>query len=490
MNFTSLAFLFLFLPITAIVYYIIPKQKTGLRNTWLLLTSLGFYAWGEPVYVLLLLASIVVNYFMGLWIEKYAGSKKGKGLVALGVALNVVTLCIFKYGQAILSGIGYVIRHDFSSLNIVLPLGISYYTFQAISYLVDIYRRKAPAQRNVLGTGLYLALFIKLVQGPLVKYHEFERQMHDRVHSIDRFSQGVCRFAVGAAKKTILASALSTLVSEAFGAAPGELSVVLAWAGAFGYLLQIYFDFSGYTDMAIGLGLMFGFDVPENFNYPYIAKSVGEYWRRWHMTLGAWFRDYVYYPLTLGPAIKMRKVFTNKFSRKAGMVAQNVFTLLIIWSLTGIWHGNTVNYLLWGLINFAFILWETLRKPIEENAKHKALGWAYTFLVALLTKPLVVASSLPTAINYYAAMFGLMGNALVDAGTLFWLRESALYLAVGTLFAFPTFKRLQSRLENNRKPWARNAYGVGYMVTIAMLMIISVALVLSSGYSPFIYQNF
>ncbi|MBR2769207.1 MAG: MBOAT family protein, partial [Solobacterium sp.] len=300
-----------------------------LRNIWLLLASLVFYAWGEPVFIFLMILSICVNYLFGRWVEKHNKKTKspaGKRIVALACVFNLGILFVFKYLAWILS----MLRIDAGSLaGLPLPIGISFYTFQALSYVIDVYKGKDKAQKSIIDVGLYISFFPQLIAGPIVRYGTISRQLKSREHSWDKFSAGVWRFTIGLAKKILIANQVAQIADLAFsltssnpglgyatGAAsgPSELSVGLAWAGAFAYMLQIYFDFSGYSDMAIGLGKMFGFEFNENFNYPYISKSISEYWRRWHISLGEWFRDYLYYPLSLGPAIKLRKQFDKQGS--------------------------------------------------------------------------------------------------------------------------------------------------------------------------------
>lgn len=330
MVFSEVVFCFLFLPLLLILYYI-PGLKMFYKNLILLIASLLFYAWGEPRYVLLLILSVVFNYFMGLSLEVQStnDAKRRKFLLGLAVFVNLLMLVIFKYLTFIMGNINEIL-HTNINFHVKLPIGISFYTFQAISYLVDVYRGQ-KAQRNVMNVGLYLALFPQLVAGPIVRYKTIEYEINYRKENFEEFSKGVCRFIIGLCKKIILADSVAIIANICFEDAK-SLSVPMAWLGAIAFTFQIYYDFSGYSDMAIGLGNMFGFHFPENFNYPYCAHSVRDFWRRWHLSLSSWFRDYVYIPLG-GSKCNKKRLLWNLF---------------IVWSLTGIWHGANWTFVVWG----------------------------------------------------------------------------------------------------------------------------------------------
>lgn len=347
MVFSNAVFLFLFLPITLLIYYSPLCKSIEFKNAWLLLVSLVFYAWGEPVYILLMLFSICTNWYFGRLVSVCPKSKKGKKIVAVSCIYNLGILFIFKYFAWLLRSF-CLISEESMLATLALPIGISFYTFQALSYVIDIYRGKEQAQKSLLNVGLYIAFFPQLIAGPIVRYSTISEQMRERRHNFDLLAEGAWRFGIGLSKKILLANQLAVVAKAAFGRETGELSVILAWGGALAFMLQIYFDFSGYSDMAIGLGKMFGFEFPENFNYPYISCSITEYWRRWHISLGEWFRDYLYYPLALGPAVRLRKAVAKRFGRKAAGMISSAFILLAVWMATGVWHGANWTFLIWG----------------------------------------------------------------------------------------------------------------------------------------------
>ncbi|MDD3926872.1 MAG: MBOAT family protein, partial [bacterium] len=345
MLFSSSVFIFLFLPVTILVYYALIKNRP-LQNILLLIVSLLFYAWGEPWFVFVMIGSIISNWFFGLLIDKHRDSPaKVKFLLVAMLAFNLSVMFIFKYLVFALVNINGLLKTHITVPDITLPIGISFFTFQAMSYVLDVYRKKGDVQINPLNVGLYISFFPQLIAGPIVRYQTIAEMINGRKENFDDFSQGVCRFIVGLAKKILLANTLALVADKAFSLPAGELSVTFAWLGAIAYAFQIFFDFSGYSDMAIGLGKMFGFHFDENFNYPYISKSVSEFWRRWHISLGTWFRDYVYFPLG-GSRVTSR-----------GRLVLNLF---IVWLLTGIWHGANWTLIIWGLYYFVFITTEKL----------------------------------------------------------------------------------------------------------------------------------
>lgn len=346
MVFSSTIFLFLFLPLTVIIYYNPFIQGRRFRNIFLLLASIFFYAWGEPFFVLLMLVEICVGWFIGIKIENSFEAASRKKYLTYGVVFHVGLLFIFKYLGFIVREAGIFLYQDLSWFQIPLPIGISFFTFQLLSYLFDVYYRKSHAQRNVLNLGLYISFFPQLIAGPIVRYDVIENQIQHRKEHLYGFSEGMIRFIYGLAKKVLIANYIAQIADNIFDAGV-PLSVGTAWLGAIAYTLQIYFDFSGYSDMAIGLGRMFGFCFPENFNYPYISNSVTEFWRRWHMSLSSWFRDYVYIPLG-GNRVPVRRW---------------VFNLFIVWALTGLWHGANWTFLCWGLYYFIILLLEKKLNP-------------------------------------------------------------------------------------------------------------------------------
>jgi D-alanyl-lipoteichoic acid acyltransferase DltB (MBOAT superfamily) len=494
MVFSNSVFLFLFLPITLLVYYFPPmREHTDLRNIWLLFVSLGFYAWGEPLYVFLMILSIAVNYFLGRKVEahrKQDGGVFGKRIIALACVYNLGMLFIFKYLSWISSlifGAEFAKEH-FAGLS--LPIGISFYTFQALSYVIDIYRGKAEAQKSILNTGLYIAFFPQLIAGPIVRYDSIAEQLLNRVHTKEKFADGAWRFTIGLSKKLLLANQLAVIVDVAFAREPSERSVVLAWGGALCFMLQIYFDFSGYSDMAIGLGKMFGFEFSENFNYPYISKSITEYWRRWHISLGEWFRDYLFYPLSMGPAVKLRRKLKDKVSRKTSAVIASVFSLFIVWLATGVWHGANLTFVVWGLIQFVFIVWEQYRKPLKNKRLGAWIGFVSTFFFIMVSKVIFNASSLTQAFHYYGSMLHLQGNAWYDEYGLYWLSQYKVFIIVGFVLAFPVVEAITKRIRGTENKGLIAVNSVVQLVCMSGCLILDIVYAVVGGYNPFIYFNF
>lgn len=502
MVFSNSVFLFLFLPITLILYYIPPlKNKISVRNIWLLFVSLAFYAWGEPIYILLMVLSIIANYFFGRWVEKHNKKTKspvGKTIVALACIFNLGILFIFKYLSWILK-----MFTDGGGLNLSLPIGISFYTFQALSYVIDVYRGKDEAQKSIINVGLYISFFPQLIAGPIVRYGSIAEQLKNRVHTWEKFSAGVWRFCIGLAKKVLIANHVAQIADLAFSltssnpgygyavgiaTGPADLSVALAWAGAIAFMLQIYFDFSGYSDMAIGLGKMFGFEFNENFNYPYVSKSITEYWRRWHISLGEWFRDYLYYPLSLGPAIKIRKKAVEAgMSRKTAGIVSTAFVLFIVWMSTGIWHGANWTFVVWGLIQFVFIFWEQYRKPMKNKKIGAAIGFITTFLVVLITKVIFKSESMTQAFQYYAAMLHVNGNMVWDNLATYWINQYKVSLILGLVFCFPVIPKINVQVSGKK---IEKAWEVVKLLFMIIIFVMSASYVIGGGYNPFIYFNF
>lgn len=382
MVFSSLIFIFIFLPLVLVSYYIAPKR---LRNTIILLASLIFYAWGEPVYILLIMVSILINYIGALLIGKYISDKeKSKFIFITLLLIDISILFFFKYYGFAIESLGSILGLNLQIKNIALPLGISFYTFQQVSYIADVYMQKTKPQRNLIDFAAYITMFPQLIAGPIVKYNDVYKQLDNRKESINKFGEGVQRFIVGLGKKVILANNIGLIWSQVKEIPLNDLSVVLSWIGIIAFTLQIYFDFSGYSDMAIGLAKMFGFDFLENFDYPYISKSITEFWRRWHMSLGGWFREYIYIPLG---------------GNKKGALIQ-VRNLFIVWFATGLWHGASVNFIVWGLY-FGTILFieklylKNLLKRIPSIFSH-----IYTLLIVIIGWVIFDMNTLPSAIHY------------------------------------------------------------------------------------------
>lgn len=471
MLFSSTVFIMYFLPAVTLIYYGLLRKSRKLQNAFLTLASLLFYAWGEPKFVLVMLLSIVCNWGFGLLVKRGKdknSSAAGKTAVALSVLFNLAVLFVFKY-LTFTSGIVAGIFGTQSSINIALPIGISFFTFQAMSYVIDVYRGNGEVQKNVLNVALYISFFPQLIAGPIVRYETIAEQINNRKETLTDFFEGFVRFLVGFAKKVLLSNVFSIYADEAFGAIP-ELSVAGSWVGALCYTFQIFFDFSGYSDMAIGLGKMFGFHFLENFNYPYISRSISEFWRRWHISLGSWFRDYVYFPLG-GSRVKKPRL---------------VFNLFAVWMLTGIWHGANWTFFFWGLMYFVLIALEKLT-GLDKNKPNKftsVLRWVYTMLFVILGWVVFRANSLPEAFEYAKAMFGLGGNGLIGADFTDYLPTTAIYLIIGAVFSTPVAPFIRSKVKNN--VFAE----IIFAVLVVASFVLSLASIVSSTHNPFIYFNF
>ena len=470
MLFASTVFIFEFLPAVLLLYYVVLKKFRTAQNILLLVASLLFYAWGEPKYVLIMILSIIVNYLFGLLVDKFRQSKaKSRLVIALTVVFNLGVLYIFKYLMFTIENINSIAGLHLSVPNIVLPIGISFFTFQAMSYVIDVYREKGEAQKNPLNVGLYISFFPQLIAGPIVRYETVAYQIKHRKESFDKFSEGVCRFIIGLAKKVLLANTMAVVADYAFDMPGSELTVVMAWVGAIAYTFQIFFDFGGYSDMAIGLGKMFGFEFLENFDYPYISLSVSEFWRRWHMSLGTWFRDYVYFPLG-GSRVKSK--------------ARLVFNLFVVWSLTGIWHGANWTFLCWGLMYFVLL---TIEKLIGWEKKYpdkmKILRRIYTLFFVVMGWVLFRADSIGDAGAYFATMFG--GGNLIDDTTIYYALNYIVYFVIAILVSTPIFKNISAKVKGDN-PVVVAVSTIG----LCVLLVVSVSYIVKGAYNPFIYFNF
>jgi D-alanyl-lipoteichoic acid acyltransferase DltB (MBOAT superfamily) len=464
MVFSSTVFLFLFLPGVLILYNLPFVKSIQTKNIILLLASLGFYAWGEPVFVIVLLFSILLNWGAGLLIEKY-----GKTILILSLIYNVGVLFVCKYLTAITETVNAAAGRTligFSGMS--LPIGISFFTFQIISYTIDVYRKSTPSQKNLFNLALYISMFPQLIAGPIVRYNTVDEQIASRTVTLEGFAYGLRRFMIGLGKKVLIANYMGVVADNLFGMTDGGLSVLSAWYGVLCYALQIYFDFSGYSDMAIGLGRMFGFHFEENFNYPYIADSISNFWRRWHISLSSWFRDYVYIPLGGSHVKKLRWIWN----------------LFIVWLLTGIWHGANITFVLWGLVYFVFLLLERL------TGVDKKLKWAYripTLLIVLLAWVLFRSDSLHAAMRYIGYMFGHGSLGFSDIVFTNQFGGSVAVFVMAIIGCTPLPKRLFQKLRNSiREPFGESLL-YGYAMAV---FILSVLVCILDTYNPFIYFNF
>lgn len=465
MVFSSLIFLFFFLPAALFCYYIVPQKFIRVRNAVLLLFSLFFYFYGEPRLIGMLIFSILMNYLFGLSMR----STYRKPLLILCVIANLSLLGVFKYLNFFISTADSLFGLSIPVTGIVMPIGISFYTFQALSYVIDVYRREVPPQHDPFSLALYVSMFPQLIAGPIVRYHDVNVQLAVRKHSFAQFSEGISRFLFGLSKKVLLSNVFAQIADGVFKYAPNELSAAGAWMGAIGYTLQIYFDFSGYSDMAIGLGKMFGFEFLENFNYPYISKSVTEFWRRWHISLSTWFRDYVYIPLG---------------GSREGLW-KNCRNYLVVFALTGIWHGASWNFLLWGLYFAAFLILEKLWLRAVLERLPALLRHVYVLLVVGIGWVLFRADTMAAAAGFLGDMFSLtlMGTHERELAELLCGGKFLLQFAVSVLFCTPVFTKLHDALEERRLG------GIGDGIVLLLFML-AVCEMMASGYNPFIYFRF
>lgn len=463
MLFSSIPFLYVFLPATLLLYFAAPRR---MKNAVLLLCSLVFYGWGEPKYLLLMLFSIAQGYLFGLLIEKYRGKTRSTVFFWLSVSLSLLLLAYFKYADFFLDSFRAVTGLPVPALQIALPIGISFYTFQILSYVVDVRRGDASAQKNPIDLAAYIAMFPQLIAGPIVRYTDVAAQLRTRTHTRAGTAAGTRRFVLGLAKKILIANVLGQLVQQ-FQTAQ-DPDTLFHWLYAVGFMLQIYFDFSAYSDMAIGLGAIFGFTFPENFNYPYCSASITEFWRRWHISLGSWFRDYVYIPLG-GSRVGKWKLLRN---------------LLLVWAATGLWHGAAWNFVLWGLF-YAVLLIAEKFALLPKLQKHPAIGRVYTLLFVLLGFVLFDAPSLSTAASRIA---GLFGGAGAGVESLYYLRSYAVVLLLAVLGATPLPKRLLVRLRKNRVCGV--LLDVLEPIVLVALLALCTAYLIDGSFNPFLYFRF
>jgi alginate O-acetyltransferase complex protein AlgI len=461
MLFSSIPFLYYFLPAVMLCYFLSPK---GLKNTVLLVFSLGFYAWGEPKYVFLMLVTIAVFYLCGLAIGRAEQTLWKKVWLYLSVAVGIGFLAVFKYADFFIRSFNQATGLSITLLRLALPVGISFYTFQSLSYTIDVYRGNVPVQKNIISFGAYVTLFPQLIAGPIVRYADVARELDSRQHNWGNITYGVRRFLVGLGKKILIADQFALLI-QMFRQSP-EKSVLFYWLYAIAFMLNIYFDFSGYSDMAIGLGRIFGFHFNENFHYPYISQSVTEFWRRWHMSLGSWFRDYVYIPMG-----------GNRVGR-----SRWVLNILTVWLLTGLWHGAAWNFVLWGLL-FAVMLLAEKWIPFLRNLP-RFLKHLYVLVIVCISFVLFNAESLAQAGNDLMGMFGFGGIPVITGQTVYYLRSFGLLFALGILGATPLVKKAAERMESTR---------IGTFlepIILLCLLLLCTAYLVDGSFSPFLYFRF
>ncbi len=463
MVFSSLTFLFYFLPVVLILYYIVPKK---FKNLILFISSLVFYFIGEPKYGIVMIISILSTYLHGIFMDKYKKHKK-KFLVS-AIVISLLFLIYFKYTDFIIENINTIFNGTFDLLNLTLPIGISFYTFKMISYIVDVYNDKVKVQKNFLNLATYVSLFPQLMAGPIVRYSTIENELENRNHTFSGFSNGVMRFIIGLAKKVLIADVLSDLIGN-FNSCT-EKTVLFYWIYAIATTLQIYFDFSGYSDMAIGLGKMFGFNFPENFNYPYISKSITEFWRRWHMTLGTWFRDYVYIPLG-GNRVGKIKWLRN---------------ILIVWILTGLWHGAAWNFILWGLLYGILLMIEKLGLLKILDKLPSFLSRTYVMFITLVGFILFSGVGVNEILENLGGLFGIGTSSLVNKESIYYLISYALVLIIAIIASTPILKNIFLKLKEK----VPKVINILEPIVLSILLIICTSYLVDGSFNPFLYFRF
>lgn len=466
MLFSSIPFLYYFLPIVLLVYFAVPKC---LKNTVILLSSLFFYAWGEPVYVFLMILTVVVNYVLGLLIEKFREKGLSKLFMVISAIFSLGLLGYFKYADFFIENFVRLTGLSANLLNIALPIGISFYTFQILSYTVDVYRGNVKAQKNPITLGAYISLFPQLIAGPIVRYSDVEKQLATRTHSFDKAAEGIRRFIIGLSKKILLANTLGELC-DVFHQGD-DLSVLFYWLYAIAFMLQIYFDFSGYSDMAIGLGKILGFDFMENFNYPFISRSISEFWRRWHISLGSWFRDYVYIPMGGNRVGNLRLLF-------------NIFT---VWFLTGFWHGAEWNFIIWGIYFALLLLAEKLflSKAIE---KAKVLNHIYVLFFITISFIIFSADGLKEAFLYVGGMFGSGDLPLVSDTFIYSLKNYGGVLLISVVASTPLAKNAINYIAS--KKVGKISLSIIEIPVLLLLLLVATSYLADGSFNPFLYFRF
>ena len=465
MLFSSIPFLFYFLPIVMLIYFAVPFK---LKNAVLLLSSLIFYGWGEPKYLILMVSSIIGFFVFGLLIEKAKEKKWKKIWLTLSVVISIAILGVFKYADFFVENFNAVTGLSVPLLKLALPIGISFYTFQCLSYTIDVYRGNVAAQKNPINFGAYVALFPQLIAGPIVRYVDVAKELEHREHSLEKFYEGMRRFIMGLAKKIIIANQLGEFLNIFRDS--GDKSVVFYWLYAIAFMLHIYFDFSGYSDMAIGLGKIFGFNFIENFNYPYMSKSIAEFWRRWHMSLGSWFRDYVYIPLG-----------GNRVSK-----ARWLFNTLVVWALTGIWHGAAWNFILWGRLYAALLLAEKFVPMLQKLPSLIRRG--YVLFAVMIGFVLFNAVDLNQAWGDIIGLFNFVNLPIISAETIYYFKSYSVVFLMGIIGCTPLMKSMHTKLAEKKK--FGNVVAVIEPIAIFVILLICTGYLVDGSFNPFLYFRF
>ncbi|MFQ8660708.1 MAG: MBOAT family protein [Clostridia bacterium] len=460
MVFSSITFLFYFLPIVLALYYLVPNK---FKNLILLISSFIFYFYGEPKYVLLMAFSIISTYICGILVDKYRGTKTAKLFLILEIIISIGLLIYFKYADFIIKNINLWLSQKIDLINVLLPIGISFYTFQMISYVVDIYRGEVKVQKNILKLATYVSLFPQLIAGPIVRYSTIEKQLENREYSINKFSLGVRRFVIGLGKKVLIANVIGTLVNTFF--ISEDKSILFYWLYAIGVMLQIYFDFSGYSDMAIGLGKMFGFDFLENFNYPYIATSITDFWRRWHISLSSWFRDYVYIPLG-GNRVSKIKWIRN---------------IMVVWILTGLWHGAEWNFIIWGIYFGILLIIEKLFLLKKTEKIPKFLKVIYTLFFVMISFIIFNGNEI---IENIKGLFGIGNISVISKESIYYLKSYFIVILIGIIGATPIMKNIV------KKEKIKKFTNILEPIYLFSILLLSTSYIIDGSFNPFLYFRF
>ena len=470
MVFSSIPFIFFFLPVFLILYYLVPYK---VKNILLLIFSLIFYAWGEPIYILLMIFSSVVDYSNGRMIEKYAqNNQKRKNLfLIISIIVNLSLLGFFKYADFLIGSINSLLNINIPLLELGLPIGISFFTFQTMSYSIDVYRGDVKAEHNFLDFMTYVSMFPQLIAGPIVRYEEVSKELKNRSITAQGFADGMIRFLQGLFKKVLIANNIGYLFVIASSMPNNEMSVVMSWLGILAYTFQIYFDFSGYSDMAIGMGKMLGFTYPENFNHPYISKSITEFWRRWHISLSSFFKDYVYIPLG---GSRVKKII-------------NVRNILIVWMLTGLWHGASWNFVLWGLYYGVLLL---LEKFVFNKILEKTPNWFkhfYTMFLVVVGWMIFAFDDMTVLKEYASMMFGVGGVSFINNYALYYLKNYLIIFILAIIFSMPVYKLAKEKLSKVKN--TKSVFIVS-LIIYTVLFIVVVSYLVNDTYNPFLYFRF
>ena len=470
MVFSSITFLFYFLPIVLLAYYIVPKK---FKNVILLISSFTFYFWGEPKNIYIMISMIILSYIGGLIIGRLKEKKKitfAKIVLAVTIVLDLAALFYFKYIDFFIRYINLYLNKEIDLLGVILPIGISFFTFQIISYVIDVYREEVKVQKNIFNLALYVSLFPQLIAGPIVRYKDVEKQIVERTHTVEKFSNGITRFVIGLSKKVLIANVLGEVINI-FGTS-NDVTITFYWMYAIANMLQIYFDFSGYSDMAIGLGKMFGFEFLENFNYPYIATSITEFWRRWHMSLSFWFKDYVYIPLG---------------GNRKGIIRQ-IINILIVWFLTGFWHGANWNFIIWGMYFGLILLIEKvfLLKVLDKTPK--IINRIYVLFIVLISFIIFSNENLNICAEYIKGLF-VSSNGLITNVSKYYLNSYLVMFIIGIIGSTPLMKNIVLKIKNKNER-LKSIVNVLEIVTVMVLFVVSVSYIIDGSFNPFLYFRF